>query len=156
MKAGEYLQLKRKEKKLSLRQVAYKTGLSHTYISDIEKGNLIGTNETHEKLISGLTFNEDEKNFFYNLLIEDNTLPHFITEKMKSSKKEIEKLEAENKELKEQIIIQNNSNNGDIMVGSTKKIYTSFDEDLKGLDENEIQQVKTYIAFLKSQKLMKK
>lgn len=156
MKAGEYLQLKRKEKKLSLRQVAYKTGLSHTYISDIEKGNLIGTNETHEKLISGLAFNEDEKNFFYNLLIEDNTLPHFITEKMKSAKKEIEKLEAENKELKEQIIIQNNSNNGDIMVGSTKKKYTSFDEDLKGLDESEIQQVKTYIAFLKSQKLMKK
>lgn len=156
MKAGEYLHLKRKEKKLSLRQVAYKTGLSHTYISDIEKGNLIGTNETHEKLISGLNFTDDEKNFFYNLLIEDNTLPHFIAEKIKSSKKEIEKLEAENQELKEQIIIQHNSNAGDIMVGSTKNTYTSIDEDLRGLNDDEIQLVKNYIAFLKSQKLMKK
>ncbi len=156
MKAGEYLKLKRKEKKLSLRQVAYKTGLSHTYISDIEKGNLIGTNETHEKIITGLSFTEDEKNYFYNLLIEEKTLPKYLSDKIKYSEKEIETLKTENKELKEQIIIKNNSNTGDIMVGSTKKIYTSIDEDLKGLNEDEIQLVKNYIAFLKSQKIIKK
>lgn len=156
MKAGEYLKLKRKEKKLSLRQVAYKTGLSHTYISDIEKGNLIGTNETHEKIITGLSFTEDEKNYFYNLLIEEKTLPKYLSDKIKYSEKEIETLKTENKELKEQIIIKNNSNAGDIMVGSTKKIYTSIDEDLKGLSEDEIQLVKNYIAFLKSQKIIKK
>lgn len=156
MKAGEYLKLKRKEKKLSLRQVAYKTGLSHTYISDIEKGNLIGTNETHEKIITGLSFTEDEKNYFYNLLIEEKTLPKYLSDKIKYSEKEIETLKTENKELKEQITIKNNSNAGDIMVGSTKKTYTSIDEDLKGLSEDEIQLVKNYIAFLKSQKIIKK
>lgn len=149
MKAGEYIKLKRKEKNLSLRQVAYKTGLSHTYISDIEKGNLIGTNETHEKIISGLNFSEDEKNFFYNLMMQDNTLPKYIIE-------EIEKLKKENEKLKEQIIVKNNNNNGDIIIGNNiSKAIASIDEELKGLNDAEIQLVKNYIAFLKSQKIEK-
>lgn len=156
MKAGEYIKLKRKEKKLSLRQVAYKTGLSHTYISDIEKGTLIGTNETHEKIISGLNFSEEEKNFFYNLLLEDQTLPKYLNEKIKKSEAEIKNLKNENEELKKQIIIKNNSNNGDIVVGNNEKNYINSDIDLSGLDELDIQNIKNYIAFLKSQKLTKK
>ena len=149
MKAGKYIKLKRKEKNLSLRQVAYKTGLSHTYISDIEKGNLIGTNETHEKIISGLNFSEDEKNFFYNLMMQDNTLPKYIIE-------EIEKLKKENEKLKEQIIVKNNNNNGDIIIGNNiSKAIASIDEELKGLNDAEIQLVKNYIAFLKSRKIEK-
>lgn len=155
MKAGEYIKLKRKEKKLSLRQVAYKTGLSHTYISDIEKGNLIGTNETHEKIISGLNFSEEEKNFFYNLLLEDQTLPKYLNEKIKKSEAEIKNLKNENEELKKQIIIKNNSNNGDIVVGNNEKNYINSDIDLSGLDEADIQQIKTYIAFIKAQKMQK-
>ena len=149
MKAGEYIKIKRKEKNMSLRQVAYKTGLSHTYISDIEKGNLIGTNETHEKIISGLNFTNEEKKAFYNLLIEDRALPKYIIEKLDTMEKEIKALKNENKKLKEQVIIKNNNNIGDIMVGSTKNICTSFDEEIKGLNNNEIQLVKNYIAFLK-------
>lgn len=156
MKAGEYIKIKRREKNMSLRQVAYKTGLSHTYISDIEKGNLIGTTETHEKIISGLNFTAEEKKAFYNLLIEDRALPKYIIEKLNATEKEIKLLKNENKKLKDQIIIKNNNNIGDIMVGSTKNIYTSIDEDLKGLNENEIQLVKNYIAFLKNQKLLNK
>lgn len=156
MKIGEFLKEKRLEKNLSLRQVAYKTGLSHTYISDIEKGNLLGTNETQEKIMIALNFTEEEKNFFYSLLIEDDSIPNFITEKMNKFEIEIEKLKKENKKLKEQIIIKNNNNIGDIMVGSTKNICTSFDEEIKGLNDDEIQLVKNYIAFLKSQKIIKK
>lgn len=156
MKIGEFLKEKRLEKNLSLRQVAYKTGLSHTYISDIEKGNLLGTNETQEKIMIALNFTEEEKNFFYSLLIEDDSIPNFITEKMNKFEIEIEKLKKENKKLKEQIIIKNNNNIGDIMVGSTKNICTSFDEEIKGLNDDEIQLVKNYIAFLKTQKLSKK
>ncbi|MBR8701295.1 MULTISPECIES: XRE family transcriptional regulator [unclassified Fusobacterium] len=92
MKAGEYIKSIRKQRGLSLRQVAYKTGLSHTYISDIEKGNLVGTNETHEKILSGLNFNEQEKNHFYQLLIEDKAVPPYIVEKIKKLEKEIENL----------------------------------------------------------------
>ena len=156
MKIGEFLKEKRLEKNLSLRQVAYKTGLSHTYISDIEKGNLLGTNETQEKIMIALNFTEEEKNFFYSLLIEDDSIPNFITEKMNKFEIEIEKLKKENKKLKEQIIIKNNNNIGDIMVGSTKNICTSFDEEIKGLNDDEIQLVKNYIAFLKTQKIIKK
>lgn len=150
MKAGEYIKIKRKEKNMSLRQVAYKTGLSHTYISDIEKGNLIGTNETHEKIISGLNFTSEEKKAFYNLLIEDRALPKYIIEKMNSMEKEIKSLKDENEKLKAQIIIKNNSNAGDIMVDSVKTICTSFDEELKGLNDNDVQSVRNYIAFLKN------
>ncbi|MGL5904348.1 MAG: helix-turn-helix domain-containing protein, partial [Cetobacterium sp.] len=42
MKAGEFLKKIRLEKKLSLRQMSYKTNLSHTFISEIEKGKLNG------------------------------------------------------------------------------------------------------------------
>lgn len=38
MTAGEYVKEKRKELKISLRQLAYKIDMSHTNISDFEKG----------------------------------------------------------------------------------------------------------------------
>ncbi|WP_278572910.1 helix-turn-helix domain-containing protein [Fusobacterium ulcerans] len=140
MTIGEFLKKKRAEKKLSLRQLAYKVNLSHTNISDIEKGN-IKKEESILKIIAALNLTNLEKEEALKLLINDTTP---------------EELRDEVLNMKKGLIIQGNSNNGDIMVGSTKKTYTSIDEDLKGLDENEIQQVKTYIAFLKSQKLMKK
>ena len=119
MKIGEYLKLKRKERELSLRQLSYKTGLSHTYISDIEKGSLVGTNETHEKILQGLNFTEEEKNYFYDLMFENEVLPKHINEKIK-------KLEIELKECKEKLNIQNNSNNGHIIVGSSNSIKNSY------------------------------
>ncbi|WP_373078062.1 helix-turn-helix domain-containing protein [Fusobacterium varium] len=140
MTIGEFLKKKRAEKNLSLRQLAYKVNLSHTNISDIEKGN-IKKEESILKIIAALNLTYLEKEEALRLLINDTTP---------------EELRDEVLNMKKGLIIQGNSNNGDIMVGSTKKTYTTIDEDLKGLDENEIQQVKTYIAFLKSQKLMKK
>ncbi|WP_270445696.1 helix-turn-helix domain-containing protein [Fusobacterium varium] len=140
MTIGEYLKEKRNEKGLSLRQLAYKINLSHTSISDIEKG-VIKKESSILKIISALNLTNSEKEKALQLLIEE------ITPK---------DLQDDVLDLKKALIIHNNSNAGDIMVGSTKSIYTSIDEDLKGLTEDEIQQVKTYIAFIKSQKLMKK
>lgn len=140
MTIGEFLKKKRAEKNLSLRQLAYKVNLSHTNISDIEKGN-VKKEESILKIIAALNLTNLEKEEALKLLINDTTP---------------EELRDEVLNMKKGLIIQGNSNNGDIMVGSIKKIHTSIDEDLKGLDESEIQQVKTYIAFLKSQKLMKK
>lgn len=148
MTSGGLLRQIRKEQNLSLRALSMLTGVSHTQISDLENGINFGTIEKIEKILSALHFDDEKKQEFYAMRDLERT--------PKSIKLEIEKLKKEIEKLKNNCIIQNNSNNGDIMVGSTKKKYTSFDEDLKGLDESEIQQVKTYIAFLKSQKLMKK
>lgn len=164
MKVGEYLKLKRQEKNLSLRQIAYKTGLSHTYISDIEKGNLVGTNETHEKIITGLNFTEDEKNFFYTLLMQDKNIPVFITEKIDKLESEIKELKIENEKLRKNNII-NNSNTGNIVVGNSSvnshnsnsnidsnNISLNSEIDLSGLTDNEIQQLKVFLDFLKSKR----
>lgn len=120
MKPGEYLKLKRNEKKLSLRQLALKTGLSHTYISDIEKGNLIGTNETHEKIIESLNFNEVERNHYYTLLFDNENLPKYINDKLKF-------LEIENKELKKKLKdCENKLKSKDEQSGFDREIYKSI------------------------------
>lgn len=157
MKNGEFLKEKRLEKKLSLRQLAYKTGLSHTYISDIEKGNLIGTTETHEKIMSALNFTNNERETFYNLLLEDETLPKYVYEKLKNSQDEIEMLKTENIKLKQQITVSNNNNVGNISVGNVS-ISTSGDNSnisLEGLSLEQIEEVRKYIEFLKVQNQIK-
>lgn len=148
MTSGELLRQIRKEQDLSLRAVSLITGVSHTQISDLEKGVNFGTIEKIEKILNGLKVSEDLKKQYYALRDLERT-PENV-------KLEIENLKKEIARLQNNCVIKNNSNAGDIMVGSTKKIYTSIDEDLKGLSEDEIQLVKNYIAFLKSQKIIKK
>lgn len=157
MKNGEFLKEKRLEKKLSLRQLAYKTGLSHTYISDIEKGNLIGTTETHEKIMNALNFTNNERETFYNLLLEDETLPKYVYEKLKNSQDEIEMLKTENIKLKQQITVSNNNNVGNISVGNVN-ISTNGNNSaisLEGLSPEQIEEVRKYIEFLKVQNKIK-
>lgn len=157
MKNGEFLKEKRLEKKLSLRQLAYKTGLSHTYISDIEKGNLIGTTETHEKIMSALNFTNNERETFYNLLLEDETFPKYVYEKLKNSQDEIEMLKTENIKLKQQITVSNNNNVGNISVGNVN-VSTNGNNSaisLEGLSPEQIEEVKKYIEFLKVQNKIK-
>lgn len=140
MTIGEFLRKKRKEKDISLRQLSYKIKLSHTNIADIEKGT-VKKESSILKIIAGLGLNDEEKMTALELMVNNDTPKDLQDDVL---------------DLKKALIIQNNSNAGDIMVGSTKKIYTSIDEDLKGLSEDEIQLVKNYIAFLKSQKIIKK
>lgn len=140
MTIGEFLRKKREEKDISLRQLSYKIKLSHTNIADIEKGT-VKKESSILKIIAGLGLNDEEKMTALELMVNSDT-PKDLRDDVLN--------------LKKALIIQNNSNAGDIMVGSTKKIYTSIDEDLKGLSEDEIQLVRNYIAFLKSQKIIKK
>lgn len=140
MTIGEYLKQKRKERNLSLRQLAYKINLSHTNIADVEKG-VIKKESSILRILGALNLTPEENEVALKLLVQE-TIPQNLQEEVFN--------------LKKALIIQNNNNNGDILVGSTKNIYNSLDEDLKGLNEDEIQLVKNYIAFLKSQKLAKK
>lgn len=156
MKNGEFLKEKRLERNLSLRQLAYKTGLSHSYISDIEKGKLMGTTETHEKIMTALNFSASEKEKFYNLLLEDETLPKYIYDKLKKAQSEIEVLKTENIKLKQQINITNNNNIGSINVGNTSfSTNNNSNVSLEGLSAEQIEEVKRYIDFLKVQNKIK-
>lgn len=150
MKAGDYLKLKRNEKKFSLRQMAYKTGLSHTYISDIEKGSLIGTSETHEKIMESLNLTSDEKQFFYNLLIKSGSLPKYIEDKIHFLEAENDLLKKELKECRNQLNIESNSNNDHIIVGDRNKINNSYAgtalcKELGELDEKQKEKVLKFI-----------
>lgn len=148
MTSGKLLKKIRTEQNLSLRALSLLSGVSHMQISDLENGVNFGTVEKIEKILNALKLDNEIKQKYYSLRDFEKT--------PLSIKKEIENLKKEIAKLQNNCVIKNNSNAGDIMVGSTKEIYTSIDEDLKGLSEDEIQLVKNYIAFLKSQKIIKK
>lgn len=60
MTVGERLKNRRKEKKISLRHLAYKVGFSHTNIADIEKG-IVKKIDSIKKIMDALDFSENEK-----------------------------------------------------------------------------------------------
>lgn len=143
MTIGEYLKTKRQEKGLSLRQLAYKINLSHTNVADVEKG-VIKKESSILKILAALNLSIEENEQALQLLVKDTT-PQNLQEDILN--------------LKRNLIIKDNSNKGDIVVGKNEKNFfnTTEDElDLTGLNESEIQSVKNYIAFIKSQKLKKK
>lgn len=139
MTIGEFLKEKRKEKGLSLRQLAYKIKLSHTNIADIEKG-VVKKESSILRILGGLNLTSEENEKALELLVKD-TIP--------------EELQDEVLALKKTLIIQNNHNNGDVVIGKNEKYYynsTNDELDLSGLDEKDIEDVKKYIEFLKSKK----
>lgn len=139
MTIGEFLKEKRKEKRLSLRQLAYKIKLSHTNIADIEKGT-IKKESSILRILGGLNLTPEENEEALALLVKDTTP---------------ENLQEDVLNLKKALIIQNNHNNGDVVIGKNEKHYynsTNDELDLSGLDERDIEDVKKYIDFLKSKK----
>ncbi len=112
---GDLLREKRLEKGLSLRQLTIKTGISHSYISEIEK-NRFFKRETIEKLIDALDLNENEKNIILKKLDYSNTPPEVL--------KELKKLKQGNAKIisegEEEIMIPVY---GDISAGNGKIIY---------------------------------
>lgn len=91
MKLGEKLRELRKEKKLSLRKMSEITGISHTYIADIEKGVLAGRDDTLDKLIDALVDSEEKRKELCRLRDWENT--------PESIKKEFEYLKHANNNL---------------------------------------------------------
>lgn len=142
MTIGEFLKIKRKEKGLSLRQVAYKINVSHTNVADTEKG-IIKKESTILKIMSALNLTPEEKEEALRLLIEE-IAPKDLQNEMLA--------------LKKGLVIQNNSNMGNITVGSNIKISPNTNNlilNLDGLTDEQIEEVKKYIEFLKVQNKIK-
>ena len=149
MKAGEFLKKIRLEKNLSLRQMSYKTNLSHTFISEIEKGRLNGALSSQEKILNALELTAEEKAKFYKLS-ELEKLPQNIRMNIIEMENKIKKLEKELEQCKNQLNVENNSNNGHIIVGDRNKINNSYAgtalcKELGELDEKQKEKVLKFI-----------
>lgn len=147
MTSGQLLKRIRKKQNLSLRAVSLLSGVSHTQISDLENNVNFGTIEKIEKILNSLHVSESLREQYYTLRDLERT-PESIKHELIKLKKEIE-------QLKSNPIIQNNHNNGDVVIGKNEKHYynsTNDELDLSGLDEKDIEDVKKYIEFLKSKK----
>lgn len=149
MKSGDFLKKIRTRKKLSLRQMAYKTELSHTFISEIEKGKLKGTLDTQEKILNALEVSKEEKEMFYKLS-KYESLPLDIRNDIEDMEKEINRLKNELESCREELNIYNNSNNGHIIVGNRNNIKNSYAgtelcKELSGLDEKQKAKVLKFI-----------
>lgn len=130
---GDILKRKREEKGFSLRQLAIKTGISHSYISEIEK-NKFFKRETIEKIIKALNIEDRTKKIILKKLDYLNTPVEVL--------KELEKLKQEgNTQIiptGEEVLIPVY---GDISAGNGKIIYGdvvgeyAVSADTKNIDE---------------------
>ena len=83
---GDILKKIREEKGFSLRQLGIKTGISHSYISEIEK-NRFFKRETIEKLIKALEIGKEERDLILKKLDYSNT-PDEVLKELERLKKE--------------------------------------------------------------------
>ena len=144
MKFFEFLKLKRIELGYSTRQLGGKVLLSGSYISLVENGKTSTppTEETLEKLVISLKLTELEKEKLYKM-VDDQVLPQRL-------KTKITNLENELKNSKKQLNIQNNTNNGHIVVGNKNTIKNSYagtelGKELNELSEKEKEKVLKFI-----------
>lgn len=69
---GAYLQKKRQEKNITLRELASKTGVSHTYLYNIEKGQKAPPNDSVLiKMIHALSLDVAEKKQMFDIAAKD-------------------------------------------------------------------------------------
>lgn len=139
MTIGEFLKQKREERKLSLRQLAYKVNMSHTNISDVEKGN-IRKEESIFRILAALNLSEQEKNEAIQLLREN------IPEDLREGVTDIEKKWIYS-------FIGNIEHNYGNVAKNIENHYGSTQKDLlSDLTEEEKKDVERYIEFLKSKR----
>lgn len=125
MLIGDYLKKKRKEKGLSLRAVAKISGMSHSNVSDIEKG-IVKREESILKIMASLGLNENEKLQGLRILVKEST-PVELQEDVLNMKKAL--------------ILKDNP---------VENINHGID--LSDLNEEEVHLVKLYVEFLKSKR----
>ena len=99
MNVGSYIKEKRIQLGISLRQLSYKIGMSHTNIDYFEKG-LIKKKNTLVKIIDGLGLSDEERNKAFELLGDDEISPK-VKNQISELKEENNVLKQENYELKE-------------------------------------------------------
>lgn len=99
---GNYLKSKRIEKQFSLRKLAEKVNVGHTYLSSIENNSKPPPSDNLLKLIAiALNLNREEQVIFYDLAAKEKTkrnpknhyLPVDIAEYLKKNKVAIEVIE---------------------------------------------------------------
>lgn len=79
MKFGEYIRTIRMEKKISLRNLASRVGISPPYLSDIEKGNRYPPTKLLSRLSDTLRLTNEERQMMYDLAGEArNEIPEDI------------------------------------------------------------------------------
>ena len=142
MTSGSFLRQLRKNKNFSLRQLSIKSGVSHTQIADVEKGINYGTKEKLDKILLGLSLKEEEINQFYEMQDYEKS-PESIKKKLSTFQIKLDECEY-------QLNIQNNSNNGHIIVGNKNTIKNSYagtelGKELNELSEKEKEKVLKFI-----------
>ena len=100
--------------------------------------------------MESLSLTSDEKQFFYDLLIKSGSLPKYIEDKIYFLETENDFLKKELEQYKSQLNVENNSNNGHIIVGDGNKINNSYAgtelcKELNELNEKEKEKVLKFI-----------
>lgn len=144
MEYGEFLKIKREELGLSTRALGKKANVSGSYISMIENNKLNNppSDDVLEELSKALKLTNTEIEILYKL-IDEKILPQRVKNKIK-------KLEKELNDCKNQLNVENNSNNGHIIVGDGNKINHSYAgtelcKELNELSEKEKEKVLKFI-----------
>ncbi len=144
MEYGEFLKIKREELGLSTRALGKKANVSGSYISMIENNKLNNppSDDVLEELFKALKLTNTEIEILYKL-IDEKILPQRVKNKIK-------KLEKELNDCKNQLNVENNSNNGHIIVGDGNKINNSYAgtelcKELNELSEKEKEKVLKFI-----------
>lgn len=144
MEYGEFLKIKREELGLSTRALGKKANVSGSYISMIENNKLNNppSDDVLEELSKALKLTNAEIEILHKL-IDEKILPQRVKDKIK-------KLEKELNDCKNQLNVENNSNNGHIIVGDGNKINHSYAgtelcKELNELSEKEKEKVLKFI-----------
>lgn len=144
MEYGEFLKIKREELGLSTRALGKKANVSGSYISMIENNKLNNppSDDVLEELSKALKLTNIEIEILYKL-IDEKILPQRVKNKIK-------KLEKELNDCKNQLNVENNSNNGHIIVGDGNKINNSYagTELCKELNELNEKQKEKVLKFI--------
>ena len=144
MEYGEFLKIKREELGLSTRALGKKANVSGSYISMIENNKLNNppSDDVLEELSKALKLTNTEIEILYKL-IDEKILPQRVKDKIKKFEKELN-------DCKNQLNVENNSNNGHIIVGDGNKINHSYAgtelcKELNELSEKEKEKVLKFI-----------
>lgn len=143
-KLGEYIKNIREQNGLGLNQLAVKIDVVSSLLSRLENGKVLKVNPFLLKKISeGLKI--DYKELYKIVGYLDNNDLYEI-----DSSEKIKKLEKELEQYKNQLNVENNNNNGHIIVGDRNKINNSYAgtalcKELGELDEKQKEKVLKFI-----------
>jgi repressor LexA len=136
MSFGKFLKEKRMKKNLTLRQMAYKTGFSHTYISDIEK-EVAAKPETIGIIADVLELTEEEKRYVLKEIMYFKT-PDSVMEELEGLKRAKGNAqiisEGDDEFIQIPVYGDISAGNGRIMYGDIVDYYI-LDKNTKNIDE---------------------